>query len=648
MTTIPHVIRRGAIYYWRRRLPPSTHCAPRLISLSLETADPRRARQKAAYLTARSQHAFERARKGMLNETEIKAIMRLAAIEIEELYRIEHLKDLATGGIPSRDMAGLSVIEQARVASEFNRRRGSSIPLGTLTSGEITALTGSGWSAAMVRALNAQLDLAASFSTFPLEELAFEHIARQAGIERRLSEAELFQIHQSVARARAVVLKRFADGADVDTAADEAAIFSNAVEPALAPVIAAGPASIPVTAVVAATPFPPAIRTGFEVIRGMLISEKQKEKDWTPKTARQSEVIFRLFFAFLEVRKGKTALEEVEQVDLDDFDALLLGLDPRHGKSAGDQELSGIEYIEKYSQPRSRHEGIMAGVTLNRHWGFIEQLFDRARRRGVKLNSLDFECFLRKKKQTARDERPTPAAETIRAFFRLPIFTGCEGPDLRKTKGGRPMYLAGTHVFHRAAYFGPMIAHYHGFRREEFCGLAIVDIEVVDDYPVFQIRENQFRRLKNLSSKRTHVIHPELVRLGFLNYVERIRNLGFDRVFPDLVAPGSDRPAGERLYDELEPAFENTDLVTHGFRHFFNNDLKKQDIREENRADLMGHSHSSETAGRYADSLWGEWQLSMLALVENVTSHLEPHEIRLLPWVAKRHPPPWIRKNKAG
>ena len=99
MPAIPHVIRRGAIYYWRRRLPRSTHCARRLITLSLETADPRRARQKAAWLTARSQHAFERAREGMLNETEIKAIMRLAALDIEERYKASHLESLVADAV---------------------------------------------------------------------------------------------------------------------------------------------------------------------------------------------------------------------------------------------------------------------------------------------------------------------------------------------------------------------------------------------------------------------------------------------------------------------------------------------------------------------------------------------------------------------
>jgi hypothetical protein len=638
MTGIPHVIRRGAIYYWRRRLPPLDRCKARLITLSLNTANPRIARQRAAHLTAKSQQPFEKVRRGMLTDTEFKAIMRLAAIEIEEAYKKDHFENLMAGEVPQKDIAGLAFDEHARVASEFNRRRARLIPLGALTGQETTAFLASGWTEAMIRALDAKLAFAAEFLTFDLEKPEFEAIAKNAGIERALSDSELYQVHQAVARARAVVLKRLAEGADIDTAADEAAIFAIDTGPVATPANAAIQAPHPMAPNPVAPPAPAPAQTPFADIHTKLVAEKEKSKDWTPKTARQAEFIFKLFFDFLMVRQNKTCFEEIVQVDLDDFSTLLLDLNPRHGKSAGDQELSGIEYVEKYSAPRSDHTDVMARVTLNRHWGFIEQVMARARRRGVKLNELDFSPFYQKRTKSARDDRQTPPVDSIQEFFKLPIFTGCQGFDLRKRKDGRQMYLPGPHIFHRAAYFGPMIAHYHGFRREEFCGLAIQDIDVEGVHPCFVIQANEFRRLKNHASKRKHVIHPELIRLGFLDYVERIKNLGYDRVFPELVSPSTKVVAGERLYDELKPGFEATGLVTHKFRHFFGSDLKKQKVDKESRADLLGHTVGSETADRYSDALWGAEQLELLKKVQNVTAHLKREEIRLLPSVARRKP----------
>lgn len=638
MTGIPHVIRRGAIYYWRRRLPPSACCKPRLITLSLNTANPRIARQRAAHLTAKSQQPFEKVRRGMLTDTEFKAIMRLAAIEIEDVYKKDHFENLMAGEVPQKDIAGLAFGEHARVASEFNRRRASLLPLSALTGQETAAFLASGWTEAMIRALDAKLVLAAEFSTFDLEKPEFEAIAKKAGIERALSEPELYQVHQAVARARAVVLKRLAEGADIDTAADEAAIFAIDTGPVATPVNAAIQAPHSMAPNPVAPPASAPAQTPFADIHTKLVAEKEKSKDWTPKTARQAEFIFKLFFDFLTVRQNKTCFEEIGQVDLDEFSTLLLDLNPRHGKSAGDQELSGMDYVEKYSAPRSDHTDVMARVTLNRHWGFIDQVMARARRRGVKLNELDFSPFYQKRTKSARDDRQTPPVDSIQEFFKLPIFTGCQGFDLRKRKDGRQMYLPGPHIFHRAAYFGPMIAHYHGFRREEFCGLAIQDIDVEGVHPCFVIQANEFRRLKNHASKRKHVIHPELIRLGFLDYVERIKNLGYDRVFPELVSPSTKVVAGERLYDELKPGFEATGLVTHKFRHFFGSDLKKQKVDKESRADLLGHTVGSETADRYSDALWGAEQLELLKKVQNVTAHLKREEIRLLPSVAARKP----------
>ncbi len=643
MPAIPHVIRRGAIYYWRRRLPPLSPCKARVITLSLHTADARLARQKAAFLTAQSQHPFEKARRGMLNDTEITTIMRLAALEIEERYKIAHLEGLVADAVPVEDIAGLRVIEQARVAAELNRRRGGSSPLSVLSSKEEKTLKKESWNKAMIRALNVQLELASAFSTLPLEKPEFEALAKTAGIERSLSDTELFQVHQAVARARAVALKRFADGADVDTSLDEQRVHAPLAHKAsaLSPMVPLTPRSIDAGAQDSQNR-----KTPFEAISTMLLEEKRKAEAWTEKTCRQAEFIFKLFFSFLEVSQRKQFYEDIEQNDLDDFNTKLSALSPQHGKAAGDADLTGMDYIQKYSPPVSNHKGQMAVATLNRHWNFLDQLFKRATRRGIPLKIVDTACFHRKKKKNARQDREKASIKQITAFFKLPIFTGCAGHELRKTKAGRPMYCPGEHVFHRAAYFGPMIAHYHGFRREEFCGLAIQDIELDGENSAFLIRVNDFRRLKNSSSVREHIIHPELFRLGFVDYVEAISTLGYDRVFPDLVSPSPNVVSGERLYDELDPGFEVTGLMTHQFRHYFNASLKKSDVSEEIRADLMGHAHGSETAGRYAEAFMGDQQLEILKKAVKVTSHLEKRDIRLLPWIARKLPPPWSAKKK--
>ncbi|MBU3886837.1 hypothetical protein [Methylosinus sp. KRF6] len=66
-----------------------------------------------------------------------------------------------------------------------------------------------------------------------------------------------------------------------------------------------------------------------------------------------------------------------------------------------------------------------------------------------------------------------------------------------------------------------------------------------------KIGTSEVRRVKNLYSERSVVLHPEPIRLGFLDYVVAMRALGYEMVFPDLKSPTSSSPLGDRLYDEL-------------------------------------------------------------------------------------------------
>jgi hypothetical protein len=66
--------------------------------------------------------------------------------------------------------------------------------------------------------------------------------------------------------------------------------------------------------------------------------------------------------------------------------------------------------------------------------------------------------------------------------------------------------------------------------------------------PYIHIAANAQRRIKNPQSKRNIPIHPELIRLGFLDYVRKIKALGYKLLFPDLYFPSSRSPLGNRFY----------------------------------------------------------------------------------------------------
>ncbi|WBU62731.1 hypothetical protein [Paracoccus aerodenitrificans] len=70
-----------------------------------------------------------------------------------------------------------------------------------------------------------------------------------------------------------------------------------------------------------------------------------------------------------------------------------------------------------------------------------------------------------------------------------------------------------------ALFWNAHLAVYTGARREELAGLETDDITQQNGVPVIFIRSNSHRTLKNGQSERFVPVHPDLIKLGFLDYV---------------------------------------------------------------------------------------------------------------------------------
>jgi integrase len=152
-------------------------------------------------------------------------------------------------------------------------------------------------------------------------------------------------------------------------------------------------------------------------------------------------------------------------------------------------------------------------------------------------------------------------AAPTKALFAAPCFTGCISWD-------RPIQV-GAHVYHRALYWVPMLIYYSGARRGEICGLLVDDVLMGGNIPYLSLVPNKYRRLKNAQSQRNIPIHPELIRLGFSDYAEAVRALGYDLLFADPYSPTSRSPLGDRLYDELKPVLRVADIAVRPLMQLF-------------------------------------------------------------------------------
>ena len=167
------------------------------------------------------------------------------------------------------------------------------------------------------------------------------------------------------------------------------------------------------------------------------------------------------------------------------------------------------------------------------------------------------------------------------------------------------------------------------------------------------ITTNSMRRIKNVPSVRMLPVPDEVERLGFLAYVEAIKALQYQALFPELYDPQhsvGEQDSGDRFYKDFAPLaqshFKSQDEVLwtrllHAIRHGHSDTLKQAGVDSLIIDDVAGRFGEGETATRYTNAAGLALLREKLRLYPNVTRHLHPRPIRLLPWVAEKRPPPW-------
>lgn len=200
----------------------------------------------------------------------------------------------------------------------------------------------------------------------------------------------------------------------------------------------------------------------------------------------------------------------------------------------------------------------------------------------------------------ANKRKPFGLAD-LNAVFSSPIYS----------QGKRPIQGRGE-----AAYWLPLLGLYTGARREELGQLRIQDIELrsyVDGDDNMQsswfIRittdKKDDLKLKNAESERLVPVHPEIEKLGFIRYVESLKEAGTHRLFPDLKPGAFNRLTpkwGEWFSRYRRDVCGITDkrLVFHSFRHTFKDMARRSKIEEGLQRQIMGHS-PGDIPGEYGE-----------------------------------------------
>jgi integrase len=185
-------------------------------------------------------------------------------------------------------------------------------------------------------------------------------------------------------------------------------------------------------------------------------------------------------------------------------------------------------------------------------------------------------------KEDESDREPFEIAE-LQVLFSSPVFTKKDWPKAARGE---------------VAYWLPLLALFAGGRRGELASLRVADVqkESTDGALMLTITEDREagKSLKTRNSQRAVPVHPELRRLGFLDYVEKVRREhgGQAWLFP-LVAPdkGGGAAAWTKWFGRYIRSLGIKDAakVFHSLRHNFTDALRAGGVDEEMRVALAGH-----------------------------------------------------------
>jgi integrase len=187
------------------------------------------------------------------------------------------------------------------------------------------------------------------------------------------------------------------------------------------------------------------------------------------------------------------------------------------------------------------------------------------------------------------------SGDELRRLFASPVWTGCH-PFFRS----RP----GTEIIRDSLFWLPLLGLFHGNRLEEFAQLHRSDLGQTDGVWFLRITDDDGRQLKNVQSRRSVPLHPELIRIGFVDYVAKAALQPRQQIFPDLTAGGTDRKLGYTFskkfaYYRKAIGLQRPGLDYHSFRHGVTTKLYQADVNEGWIDLLTGHESGGESRRRY-------------------------------------------------
>jgi integrase len=282
--------------------------------------------------------------------------------------------------------------------------------------------------------------------------------------------------------------------------------------------------------------------------------------------------------------------------------------DRTHAQRSEEVELEELPHIKK--------------ATVTKHINRLSAFFDFcSRQRYLTSPNPFFERASKRSKINGGAEN----AVAERQAFDMPDLERIFDPTLYKTRK----------LPH--SFWPPLIALMTGARVNEIAQLYLADI--VDDdrdnpgrWRFMILAKEKDQRVKNPSSLRSIPMHPKLIELGFLTYLQDVKALGYKRVFPTLLyteASGYGDSVSEFFLGYLRDKVNITDRtkVFHSFRYYFSNQLFRYSQKERMHiVGMTGHAREGVFERTYAGELHYEEKMAILMKLKLPEIQIEPYQ----------------------
>ncbi|MBI1308639.1 MAG: tyrosine-type recombinase/integrase [Proteobacteria bacterium] len=229
-------------------------------------------------------------------------------------------------------------------------------------------------------------------------------------------------------------------------------------------------------------------------------------------------------------------------------------------------------------------------------------------------------------RRSDKDKRLPFTAEELHKLFTSPMFTG-HAADLEQQLR---RHKKGPHLIKDYMYWVPILGLYSGMRLREIIQLLVTDVRREGPVIYLDLNEDgEGKSLKNNASKRQVPLHQDVINLGFLEYVESVRQLGHQRLFHNAPVTAAGAPGdifSKRFGRYLATiGIKHKKLTFHSLRHTFIDQAARQaHLPDHLIKALVGHTDQTVTFGIYGSRI----SLPELAEALNKITYRDHHSAR--------------------